>query len=64
VDLKELRVQALRSIIGLVGQEPVLFNATIEENISCYRELSNKDLIEAATEANAHSFISQLPQVA
>ena len=52
----------LRSNIGVVSQEPVLFDATIAENISYGKEGATTEEIEAAARAaNAHNFISELP---
>ena len=52
----------LRRNIGVVSQEPVLFDTTIAENIRHGREdASLEDIIEAAKAANAHNFISELP---
>lgn len=63
-NVKELNVAWLRKHIGVVGQEPVLFNTTISENISFGAEgATEKDIEEAAREANAHDFISKLPMV-
>ena len=47
-----------------MSQEPVLFGTTIAENI-CYgkEDATEKDIEQAAREANAHGFISKLPQV-
>lgn len=69
IDDKELRlvnVQNLRGHMSIVSQEPDLFNRTIFENI-CYgcahngAPISEKMVIEAAMEANAHDFIMSLP---
>jgi ATP-binding cassette subfamily B (MDR/TAP) protein 1 len=61
-DLKALNVNWYRSQLSYVGQEPVLFNMTIAENISFgYHEVSRADIEEAARQANAHDFIVQLP---
>lgn len=61
-DVKELNVAWLRKHIGVVGQEPVLFNTTISENISFGAEGATEEDIEAAAkEANAHDFITKLP---
>ncbi|XP_069680453.1 multidrug resistance protein homolog 49-like [Periplaneta americana] len=63
VDVKELNVGWMRSHIGVVGQEPVLFGTTIKENIRYGREDATQQEIEdAAREANAHDFISKLPE--
>ncbi|XP_049836465.1 multidrug resistance protein homolog 49-like isoform X2 [Schistocerca gregaria] len=62
-DVKELNVNWLRNQIGVVGQEPVLFATTVGENIRYGRENATQDEIEmAAKEANAHDFITKLPQ--
>ncbi|XP_058800345.1 ATP-dependent translocase ABCB1-like [Phymastichus coffea] len=61
-DLKDLNVKWLRSCLGVVGQEPVLFNTTVAENIR-YGDLyaPMEKIIQAAKEANAHDFIMKLP---
>lgn len=49
--------------MGLVGQEPVLFNESIRANIAYGREgAKENEIIAAAKAANAHSFIQGLPQ--
>ena len=61
-DIKELNLKWLRSNIGVVSQEPVLFDTTIAENISYGKEGATTEEIEAAARAaNAHNFISELP---
>ncbi|XP_072037232.1 ATP-dependent translocase ABCB1-like [Amphiura filiformis] len=61
-DIKELNVNWLRRHIGIVDQEPVLFATSIQENIRYGRiDASNDDIVQAAKEANAHDFISALP---
>lgn len=58
VDIKKLQLEDLRSQIGVVLQEPFLFNGTIAENISYGRpKASFEEIIEAAKVANAHHFI-------
>ena len=62
----ELNVQAVRSKIGTVSQEPVLFNRSIHENIAygaMDRTVEMNEIIAAAREANIHNFIETLPQV-
>ena len=62
VSTKDLSVKWLRKQIGFVGQEPVLFNKTISENIAFGRDDVSQEEIEAACKnANAHDFISGLP---
>jgi len=63
-DVKDLNVAWLRTQIGLVSQEPILFDRSIAENIKYganHREVTMTEVIEAATKANIHSFISDLP---
>lgn len=63
-DIRDLSVRWLRSQIGLVGQEPVLFNTTVRENIRYGREDATDAEIEACgKQANAHEFIMKLPKV-
>jgi len=53
----------LRSQISLVSQEPVLFDASIKENIALgvTRKVSDQEIEDAARRANAHDFISSFP---
>uniref|UniRef100_A0ABM5GNJ0 ATP-dependent translocase ABCB1 isoform X1 n=1 Tax=Pogona vitticeps TaxID=103695 RepID=A0ABM5GNJ0_9SAUR len=62
---KELNIQWLRSQIGIVSQEPVLFDCSIAENIAYgdnSKEISLDEIIEVAKAANIHSFIDSLPE--
>jgi len=64
-DIQQLNVPFVRSKIGIVSQEPVLFNRSIGDNIKYgdnQREVSMEDVIEAAKKANIHNFVSSLPQ--
>ncbi|XP_063825682.1 ATP-dependent translocase ABCB1 [Ostrinia nubilalis] len=62
-DVRELSVRWLRDQIGLVGQEPVLFNTTVRQNIRYGRESVTDEEIEAAArQAFAHQFIMKLPK--
>uniref|UniRef100_A0A1B0DDU0 ABC-type xenobiotic transporter n=1 Tax=Phlebotomus papatasi TaxID=29031 RepID=A0A1B0DDU0_PHLPP len=62
VNIKELNIAFLRSRIGVVGQEPVLFSATIAENIRYGNpEATHEEIIAAAKIANCHNFIEKLP---
>ena len=63
VNVKDLNLKWLRSRIGVVSQEPVLFDTTILENIRFGREdASMEEIQEAAKKANAHEFITSLPE--
>ncbi|KFP46649.1 Multidrug resistance protein 1, partial [Cathartes aura] len=60
-----LNIQWLRAQIGIVSQEPILFDCTIAENITYgdnSREVSHKEIVSAAKEANIHAFIESLPK--
>ena len=60
VDMKQLNVKWLRNQIGLVSQEPLLFDQSIAENIKFgMPEATQEDIEKAAKEANAHDFISK-----
>ncbi|KAK4480799.1 hypothetical protein RD792_011650 [Penstemon davidsonii] len=62
-DLRTLQMKWLRNQIGMVGQEPVLFATTILENLIMGKENgTKKEAIAACMAANAHNFISGLPQ--
>lgn len=61
-DIRTLNIKWLRSHVGVVSQEPVLFDTTIAENIRFGKEDATMDDIHnAARKANAHDFIAQLP---
>ncbi|KAL1824573.1 hypothetical protein DCAR_0312646 [Daucus carota subsp. sativus] len=63
VGIEKLQLKWLRSQMGLVSQEPALFATTIKDNILFGKEDgSMEEVIGAAKAANAHNFISQLPQ--
>uniref|UniRef100_A0A914Q7J7 Uncharacterized protein n=1 Tax=Panagrolaimus davidi TaxID=227884 RepID=A0A914Q7J7_9BILA len=60
-DIKKLKLAKLRRLIGVVQQEPVLFNETVFENIRLGDETISDKMIENACRiANAHSFIQKL----
>ncbi|KAI8800535.1 P-loop containing nucleoside triphosphate hydrolase protein [Cladochytrium replicatum] len=62
-DSHDWDVFSMRSQLGVVGQEPILFNRTIEDNIAygCGDEVSFEDVQNAARLANIHDFIETLP---
>ena len=61
-DIKDFRISDLRSQIGYVPQMPMLFNASIADNIRVGREgASEDDILQAARNANALEFIETLP---
>jgi len=63
VDIRQLGPQDLRSQIAVVAQQPTLFSADVMHNIRYGNpNASDEDVIAAATAANAHDFILDLPQ--
>lgn len=64
INLREFQLKWIRSKIGLVSQEPVLFLGSIKDNISYGKDGATHEEIRAAAElANAAKFIDKLPQV-
>lgn len=65
VDIRKLNLKWLRQQMGLVSQEPTLFNDTIRANIAYGKEgnATEAEITAAAETANAHSFISGLQNV-
>ena len=62
VDLRDYRIADLRAQFGIVLQEPVLFSTSIYENIIYGRPDATREMVEAAARhANAHKFITALP---
>ncbi|KAF9930602.1 Multidrug resistance protein 1 [Linnemannia zychae] len=66
VELKDWNVTYLRDTVGIVSQEPVLFNATIRQNIAYgirkdQAQPTDKEIEAACRLSNAHDFISKLP---
>nr|CCC94670.1 putative ABC transporter [Trypanosoma congolense IL3000] len=71
-DIKDIDTRWLRGKVGYVGQEPVLFGGTIAQNIAYAAEDHDWDaamdrwvyssVVESAVKANAHQFISALPE--
>jgi subfamily B ATP-binding cassette protein MsbA len=61
-DIREATIESLRGQIGIVTQQTILFNDTVRNNIAYgNQKASEEDLIAAARAANAHDFISKLP---
>jgi subfamily B ATP-binding cassette protein MsbA len=61
IDIRELNIQELRELISYVPQSPILFNNTILENIRVGNpNASEEAIMNAAKQANAHKFISEL----
>jgi ATP-binding cassette, subfamily B, bacterial len=61
--ISRIRLNDLRSQIGLVSQDVYLFHGTVRENIAFGRpDATEADIVEAAKAAEAHEFIQALPQ--
>jgi len=64
IDIREFDFKQLRQMIGIVSQEVILFNDTIEQNIAygVHDEINHTQIEQAARLANAHEFIVDKPQ--
>ena len=63
VDVRDVKLRDLRGVIGLVSQDPFLFSATVRENIAFGNPAAtDEDVERAALMAQAHEFISALPE--
>lgn len=62
IDIKEYKKEDLRSLMGVVSQEAILFNDTIRNNISFGFDATEEDIIQSAKIANAHDFIMAMPK--
>jgi ATP-binding cassette, subfamily B, bacterial len=63
IDLRDYRLADLRNQCAIVLQDPVLFSASIRENIAYARPgAADEDIVFAAKAANAHGFITRLPE--
>lgn len=57
LNIKDISMRDVRSLMGIVNQESILFNDTIFNNIAFGRSFTQEEVIEAAKIANAHEFI-------
>lgn len=63
VDIRDITIESLRQQISIVLQEPLLFAVSIADNIRYGRlDATTEDVINAAKAANAHEFITSLPE--
>ena len=63
ISLKDYNINNIRSLMGIVTQEPILFNDTIFNNIAFGKEdITEEDVITAAKIANAHEFIIKMEE--
>jgi subfamily B ATP-binding cassette protein MsbA len=63
IDIREIKLPALRSLTGIVSQETVLFHDTVRNNIAygATGKYTQSQIEAAARAANAHEFIAELP---
>ena len=62
VDIRNIKKQSLRKLIGLVTQDSILFNDSIRNNVAIAdNAISDEEIIEALKVANAWEFVSKLP---
>ena len=64
-DIRSLNLPLVRSNLGIVSQEPTLFNCSIAENIRYgdnSRQVTMEEVIDAAKKSNIHGFVARLPQ--
>lgn len=62
IDIRNVTIRSLRSLMGIVTQETILFNDTVENNIAYgMEEVPFSRIVDAAKAANAHEFIDALP---
>ena len=62
IDIKNIKKQSLRKLIGLVTQDSILFNDSIRNNIAISdNTITDEEIIEALKVANAWEFVSKLP---
>jgi ATP-binding cassette, subfamily B, bacterial MsbA len=58
IDIRDYRIKDLRNLMGIVTQQPILFNSTFRENIAFGVDKADNDKVEYAAQiANAHDFI-------
>ncbi len=62
IDIKDMNLQSLRGLMGLVTQDSILFNDTIKKNILLGKEdATDEEIIDALKVANAYEFVKDLP---
>lgn len=61
-DLSRISLVSLRHLMGIVPQDPVLFDGTVRDNITLFSDVPDAAVMDAAKVAEAHEFISTLPQ--
>ncbi|AWH85337.1 antibiotic ABC transporter ATP-binding protein [Flavobacterium album] len=63
IDIRDLTVHSLRSLMGLVTQDSILFNDTIRNNVSLGKpDATDEEILDALKIANAYEFVKDLPE--
>ncbi len=62
LDIREIKLSALRSLLGVVTQEALLFNDSVHNNISLGRSNNEQEVFAAGKQANADTFVRKLDQ--
>ncbi|WP_427162569.1 ABC transporter ATP-binding protein [Aliinostoc sp. HNIBRCY26] len=63
IDIRDVSLESLRRQIGIVPQETIMFSGTVAQNIAFGQDIYDLDAVKAAAKiANAHQFITQLPE--
>ena len=62
IDLKKISKKSIRSLIGIVGQESILFNGTIRDNILLGKQIDDNEVYDALKTANALDFINEFSE--
>ena len=62
IDIKEMRLETLRSNIGIIPQEPVLFAGTVRSNLDPFNEYPDNELWDALRKVSLYDDIQMLPQ--
>jgi ATP-binding cassette subfamily B protein len=63
IDVRDMQIEDLRHNVGIVLQQPFLFSGSIAQNIAYAKpEASRQEIMRAAKAANAHDFVSNLPE--
>jgi subfamily B ATP-binding cassette protein MsbA len=63
INIKDISKKSLRNLIGLVSQDSILFNDTVKNNIGLGKQNATlEEIVDAAKIANAHEFITELPE--
>lgn len=60
IDIRKITLEKLRQSLTIVSQEPIIFAATIRDNVDILREHNDEEIIEALNAANMNSFLETI----